>query len=62
MKTMQVYFIYVYDSVRGWVKCNHHINPISGFEFEEDVIKAIVLHSTSTPEKEFTFMPIYKTI
>jgi hypothetical protein len=61
MKTIQVYYIYVYDHVRSWVKVSYTVNPADGFEFEEQAITALVELSNRYPLKEYTIMSVWKT-
>ena len=60
MTTNQRYFIYVWDSIRGWVKS--HSQPNDGFEFEHEAIEQTILQSCKYPNVRYTVMSVIWTL
>jgi hypothetical protein len=59
-KVTKVFYIYVYDSVRGWVKITS--NPKNGYVHIELTFTPIMEMAEKYPEREFTVMEVTKTI
>lgn len=60
MVLLHCYYIYVYNTIRGWVKITS--NPIAGYANIEDGMEPMQESATRYPEREFTIMPVLKYI
>lgn len=59
MKAQQIFYIYCYDSIRGWVKLPS--NPTYGYDTVEQCTSVMKEQSERYHDKEFTVFGVVKT-